>query len=130
MTFPQGPPQTKSDRVRVPVFAIGRRVLARGVGPTGSVTLTDDAGTVLDATLRKDTEVAIIAWRPSGEATRYRVRAVNSGLEGWLGVDSIRGKPAAPVAPRAPSAAPVAKAAAAPTRQARRPVLAKARSSR
>ena len=129
MAFPQSPPP-RPERARVPVFAIGLHVLACGGGRSGRVTLSDDAGTASLGTLVKDTEVAIVAWRPRGEATRYLVRALDSGLEGWVGVGSIRGKPAAPVPPRAPASPPAVRALSASTRRPSQLPAAKSRGRR
>jgi hypothetical protein len=66
------------------------------------VTLTDGLGTAALATLSHATEVAIVAWRPDRSGTTlYRVRAMESGLEGWLAVDHLRSLPVA-VPPSAP----------------------------
>jgi hypothetical protein len=89
------------------VFAVGRRVyVARSGGPSGDVTLTDDAGGDPRSRLADGTEVEILAWRPRGsDGTRYCVRAIHNGLVGWLPVDNLRNtRAAAPVAAEAPSA--------------------------
>lgn len=73
------------------VFAVGRRVYVARTedGPT-HVTLTDEAGANALAKLVDGNEVEILAWRPRGSGTRYRVRSMGDGLEGWLGVDNLR----------------------------------------
>ena len=129
MAFPQGP-SAKPERARVPVFAIGRRVLACGGDRSGRVTLSDETGTASLGTLVKNTEVAIVAWRPRGEATKYLVRAMDSGVEGWVGVGSIRGKPAAPVPPRAPASPPAVRPLPASMRRPPQLSAAKARGRR
>jgi len=72
--------------------------------------LTDDGGKKPVATLCDGTEVAILAWRPAlGDTTLYRVRATDSGVEGWLPVGSLRGtETAIPLAPTPPPAVPSA----------------------
>jgi len=97
MRFAQGPSRGPSpERVRVPVFAIGRRVrVACAGGNSGGVTLTDDTGTNALGSLSDGSEVEILAWRPRGaEGTRYRVRATRNALEGWLAVANLAGHPA------------------------------------
>jgi len=66
--------------------------------------LTDDGGKKPVATLCDGTEVAILAWRPAlGDTTLYRVRATDSGLEGWLPGGNLRGtETAIPLAPTPP----------------------------
>ena len=79
-------------RVRVAVFAVGRRVYIGGAGGRAArVTLTDTADRPL-ASLGDGTEVTILAWLPgSNGTTRYCVRVTDSGLEGWLPVGDLRG---------------------------------------
>src|SRR5690242_14091891 len=73
------------------VIAVGRRVfVARSEGGPPRVTLTDDAGANALASLSDGNEVEILAWRPRGSGTRYRVRSMGNGLEGWLGVANLR----------------------------------------
>ncbi len=99
-------------RARGPVLAVGRRVyVARSQDGPARVTLTDDAGANALATLADGNEVEILAWRPRGSGTRYRVRSTRDGLEGWLGVGNLRSArsavsptPTAPTAPAAPAA--------------------------
>ena len=61
------------------------------------------------------TEVAILAWRPGwAGGTRYRVRATDSGLEGWLPVGNLRSTVAA--VPSVPTTLPPPAVGAAPLR--------------
>jgi hypothetical protein len=99
MPFPRGPLRAPAiPRIRVPVFAVGQRIyVACGGYPWTPATLTDDAGKRPLASLGDGTEVAILGWRPGwGGGTRYRVRATDSGLEGWLPVGNLRATAAAP----------------------------------
>ena len=107
MAFPRGPLRAPAPvRIRVSVFAVGRRVYVACAGDRSArVTLTDADERPL-ATLRDGTEVAILAWRPGwAGAARYRVRATDSGLEGWLPVGNLRST-AAPTAPPPPAVRP------------------------
>ena len=114
MAFSRGPMRAPAPvRVRVPVFAVGRRVYVAACAGDRSarVTLTDDTGKTPLASLGGGTEVAILAWRPGpAGTTRYRVRATDSGLEGWLPVGNLRGSQAAvtsaPTAPSPPAVPP------------------------
>lgn len=73
------------------VLAVGRRVyVARSEEGPRAVALTDDAGANALGTLRDGHEVEILAWRPLGSGTRYRVRSMRNGLEGWVGVGNLR----------------------------------------
>jgi hypothetical protein len=90
------PPRTPSipspPRTRGPVYAVGRRVsvMASGSYPA-HVALTDESGSNPVANLPDGTEVEILAWRTSGSrGTRYRVRSVETGRDGWLAVASLR----------------------------------------
>jgi len=75
--------------VRVAVFAVGGRAYTAG-GRSAGVTLTDDNEGPL-AALSEGTEVMIIAWRPGWNGTtRYCVRMMDSGLEGWLPASELR----------------------------------------
>jgi hypothetical protein len=74
------------------VFAVGQRVrvAACAEDPSNDVPLTDEAGKRRVASLDSGTEVAILAWRPGWSGTaRYRVRATDSGDEGWLAVGNL-----------------------------------------
>jgi len=75
-------------------------------------TLTDDAGKKPLATLGDGAQVAILGWRPGwAGSARYRVRATDSGLEGWLPVGNLRltevAIAPAPTAPPLPVVQPV-----------------------
>ena len=95
-------------RVRAAVFAVGRRVQIRSRAPSARVTLTDTTGEPL-ATLSDSTEVTILAWRPNwAGTTRYYVRVMDSGLEGWLPVGDLRGTKTAISSPPAESPRSVA----------------------
>src|SRR5207249_11239010 len=112
MRFAQGPSRGPSpERVRVPVFAVGRRVrVACARESSAGATLTDETGTNVLGSLSDGSEVEILAWRPRGsEGTRYRVRATRNALEGWLGVASLSSpaKPSALVRGIAVAAPPV-----------------------
>ena len=92
MPPPRIPSPTSSPRSRGPVYAVGRRVsvVASGSYP-GHVALTDESGANPLANLPDGAEVEILAWRTSGSrGTRYRVRAIETGRDGWLAVASIR----------------------------------------
>jgi hypothetical protein len=58
------------------------------------------------ATLDDGAEVGILAWRPGWAGrTRYRVRAILSGLDGWLLETDLRGtKPFVPGVTATPAA--------------------------
>ena len=104
-------------RVRVDVFAVGRRVyIAGAAGRFAHATLTDDGERPL-ASLPDGAEVTVVAWRPGwAGTTRYCVRVTDSGLEGWLPVGDLRSTKAAIPSPSAappPAAAhPIATRAA------------------
>ena len=94
MPFPWGPRRGSTPvRVRGPLFAVGQRVsVTCSGGHLARVALIDDADGGALGSLADDTEVEILAWRPSGfRGTRYRARATSDGLEGWLAVASLRG---------------------------------------
>ena len=80
-------------RVRAEVFAVGRRVYVTCKGDRSARTiLMDEPGKTPLASLDDGVEVRILAWRPGwAGTTRYRVRAVLSGLEGWLLEANLRG---------------------------------------
>jgi hypothetical protein len=93
MAFPRAPLRSPAPaRVRVAVFAVGRRVYVAGAGDRSArVTLTDGAERPL-ASLSDGAEVTILAWLPGwAGTTRYCVRVTDSGLEGWLHVGDLRG---------------------------------------
>jgi hypothetical protein len=110
MRFAQGPLRGSPPvRVRVPVFAVGRRVYVTcSGGHAAHVALTDDAGANALASLTDGTEVEILGWRPRGfGGTRYRVRTTRNGVEGWLAVGDLRSTQSAvssaPTGPTAPA---------------------------
>ena len=116
MAFPWRPrraPTAVPPIIRVPVFAVGADVYVACAGDRA--TLTDDAGKKDLASLGDGAQVAILGWRPGWSgAARYRVRATDSGLEGWLPVGNLRLTEAA-IAP-APTAPPLPAVAPAPLR--------------
>lgn len=71
--------------------------------------LMDEDGRTPLGVLADGIEVALLAWRPrSGDGTRYQVRAIGTGVVGWLGVGNLRATasalpPPAPTAPRPPA---------------------------
>ncbi len=99
--------------IHVPVFAVGRDVYVACAGDRSArATLTDDAGKKPLATLGDGAQVAILGWRPGwAGSARYRVRATDSGLEGWLPVGNLRltevAIAPAPTAPPLPVVQPV-----------------------
>jgi hypothetical protein len=102
MGFPRSPLRAPAPvRVRAAVFAVGRRVYVACAGDRSArVPLTDEAGKTPLAGLSDGAEVAILAWRPGwAGSTRYRVRATDSGLEGWLPVGNLRSTEAAVSSP-------------------------------
>ena len=114
MPFPRAPIRAPArPRVRVDVFAVGRRVYVAGAGAgSARVTLTDDGDRPL-ATLAEGSEVTIVAWRQRwAGTTRYCVRVTDSGVEGWLAVGDLRGTKAAIALPPAVSPPVAARATA------------------
>jgi hypothetical protein len=107
--MPPRPPSSLSSppRIRGPVFAVGRRVSVVGSGGyPDHVALTDESGANPLANLPDGTEVEILAWRTSGSrGTRYRVRSIETGRDGWLAVASLR-DPKAVKEPDSAGAAP------------------------
>lgn len=110
--------------VRTSVFAVGRRVYIAGPpGGPARVTLTDDPGTTVVASVGDGTEVAILAWRPSwAGTTRYKVRVADTGIEGWLEVGNLRSTAIAglPVSSTPPATSPPPFRASEPGHSARR----------
>ena len=80
-------------RKRAEVFAVGRRVYVTCKGDRAARTiLMDESDKTPLATLDDGIEVGILAWRPGWAGrTRYRVRAILSGLDGWLLETDLRG---------------------------------------
>ena len=92
MPFSRAPVRAPArPRVRVAVFAVGGRAYAVGSGGSSAhVTLRDDNERPL-ASLKEGAEVMILAWRPGWKGTtRYCVRVMDSGLEGWLPASELR----------------------------------------
>ena len=92
-------------RIRAEVFAVGRRVYVTCNGDRSARTiLMDEPDKTSLATLDDGVEVRILAWRPGWAGkTRYRVRTILSGLEGWLLETHLRGtKSFVPVATATP----------------------------
>jgi hypothetical protein len=112
MAFPRAPLRAPAPaRVRVAVFAVGRRVYVAGGDRAARVTLTDDTERPL-ASLGDGAEVTILAWLPGwAGTTRYCVRVTDSGLEGWLPVGDLRGTREAISSPPAVSPPPVVRPA-------------------
>ncbi len=119
--FPQPPGRSRSAGA---VLAVGRRVLVScPSGATGRATLTDAKGTTPLATLPHGAEVEILGWQPRGAGgTRYSIRSNESGVEGWVGGESLRAPP-----PPAPVTAGLAEASRPP--KASSPAAAPRRSS-
>jgi hypothetical protein len=93
------------------VFAVGRRVYVTASRDSpAQVTATGDIQASTLTNLVDGTEVEILGWRPHGSGgTRYRIRAMPDGVEGWLAVTNLRGTaiavvPPPPVDPKTPSA--------------------------
>ena len=109
MAFPSRPRRAPAPvpSIRVPVFAVGQQVYVASAGDRSArATLTDEAGKKPVASLDDGAQVAILGWRPGvAGAARYRVRATDSGLDGWLPVGNLRLTEAA-IAP-APTARPL-----------------------
>src|SRR5262245_49376845 len=116
MPVPRGPrfptytdvrPPSPKDR---PVLGVGSRVtVISGNGRSDRVTLTDDSGTSMLATVAHGVEVEIVAWRPGrGGDTRYRVCTTGDRVEGWLAAGSLQPRRLAPAPKPAPAAVPAA----------------------
>jgi len=103
------------------VLGVGSRVVVTsGNGRSDRVTLTDDSGTSMLATVASGVEVEIVAWRPRrGGDRRYRVVTTSDRIEGWLGAASLQPRQLPP-APKSVAAA-VPPRLVAPTRPAARP---------
>jgi len=83
--------KTSPTRAGAFVLAVGHRVhVARSEGGPVRVALTDDAGAKPLGSLADGNQVEILAWQPRGAGTRYRVRSLDDGLEGWLAVGNLR----------------------------------------
>jgi hypothetical protein len=86
-----------SPRRPLPVIAIGQRVFVNCTerGESAALFLGDETGKVLStervARVADGLEVEVIAWRPRGaNETRYRVRVLSTGADGWLPADNLR----------------------------------------
>jgi len=80
------------------VLAVGGRVLV----VDEVVMLTDENRIATGATLGRDVEVEIVAWRPGGpHGACYRVRCASQGVEGWVDAPSLRARPVPPAPRRA-----------------------------
>jgi hypothetical protein len=90
MAFPYRATSRAPAAAKGTVFAVGRRVYV--ASSVAQVTLTDGGGEKSVGSLKRGTQVEIVAWQPLGsKGTRYRVRSPLTGVEGWLGVGDIRG---------------------------------------
>jgi hypothetical protein len=90
------------------VISVGARALVAPSVGTSAGTLTDENGIPTGLTLAADVEVEIVAWRPRGRSgSRYRVRSLADGVEGWIDGSMIREQPR-PVTPRRPTKLPSA----------------------
>lgn len=99
---------TPPSRTRPQVFAVGGLAyVAQSADGPSRVTLTDDPGKTALGSVVDGTAVAILGWRPGGEATRYRVRVRDTEVEGWLGVANLRRTQVATTPPRAHDPTPV-----------------------
>jgi hypothetical protein len=85
-------------------LSAGRRVFVNCPGVSQGVALIDDEGKSV-ARLADGAEVEILAWRPRGSGTRYRVQSTRDHAEGWLAADELRAA-RHPALPTLPEAAP------------------------
>lgn len=92
------------------MLGVGSRVtVISGDVRSDRVTLTDDSGTSMLATVAHGVEVEILAWRPRrGGDTRYRVVTTGDRVEGWLGAASLQARQLPPAPKPAPAAVPAA----------------------
>ena len=106
MAFHRAPLRTPAPpRVRVAVFAVGRRVYVGGAGNRSARVMLMDVADKPLASLGDGAEVTILAWLPgSAGTTRYCVRVTDSGVEGWLPVGDLRGTKVAISSPAPPPA--------------------------
>jgi hypothetical protein len=121
MAFSRGPIRgPKPPRVHATVFAVGRRVYVTCAGDRSArAMLTDDTGKRPLGALADGSEMTILGWRPGWSGTAlYRVRATESGLEGWLPVGNLRATEIP--APATAAAAPPPAVTPAPLRGAQR----------
>jgi len=88
------------------VLAVGGRALV----VDDVAMLTDENRNTTGATLARDVEVEIVAWRPRGpNGACYRIRCASDDIEGWLDAPSLRACPMPTPAPRVAVEAPPAK---------------------
>ena len=88
------------------VISVGARALIAPFVGTSAGTLTDENGVATEQTLAADVEVEIVAWRPRGRGgSRYRVRSLTDGVEGWIDGSMIRERPR-PASPPRPTKLP------------------------
>ena len=89
-----------------PVMAVGQRVFIDVAGNrSGSVILADESGKVLSTVhLADGFEVEVVAWRPRGGDTRYRIRTPQ-GVDGWLPASNLRPAVVTPPASEPPVSA-------------------------
>src|SRR5690349_9969855 len=113
MPFPRARSSTPAarPRVRVDVFAVGRRVFVADRGGGADRVPRPDGAERRRAALADGAEVTIVAWRPGGAGTtRCSVRVTDSGLEGWLLAGDLRSTriaiPSAPAVSPPPAARP------------------------
>ena len=129
MSVPRGPGWHPFSHARAsqprgdgPVHAAGWRVVVTCPGGGSKrVTLTDSDATTTLATVAAGGEVEILAWQPNAKGTRYRVRSMGSGVEGWVGAANLKPRlrppssvGAVPVVPAARMKMPVRGPKAAP----------------
>ena len=109
------PPSSKGR----PVLGVGSRVtVVSRNGRSDHVTLTDDSGTGMLATIAPGVEVEIVAWRPGrGGDTRYRVVTTGDRVEGWLGAASLQPRQIVPEPRPAALPAGIVSPRRGPTRQ-------------
>jgi hypothetical protein len=76
------------------VIAIGQRVFVNcaASGDSGMLFLGDESGkTISTQRVTDGLEVEVIAWRPRGtNETRYRIKVLSTGADGWLSADNLR----------------------------------------
>lgn len=61
------------------------------------VAVLDASSTTVLGNLADGAEVEILGWVPKGLATRYHVRSVADGIDGWIGVSNLRATRKKPV---------------------------------
>ena len=73
------------------MFGVGRQAFVNSQGARNRpVILLDAASASTLGNMEDGTEVEILGWVPKGMATRYHVRSVKDGIDGWLGVSNLR----------------------------------------